>query len=369
MFGFLKDKLKSAVEKFSKKVDEFEDADIVEKTEEEIIEEEIEKEKKEQKKKEKKEIIKKVEDELKKEKLIEEIQSKGFLEKVKEKVTTKIISESQFEEIFQDLQLVLLENNVALDVVDKIKNDLKEDLMDRPIKRMQVEEQVREALKNSLQEILTPPEFSIQKVISVAKKESRPAVILIIGYNGAGKSLTTAKLAYHFKQKGYNPILAAGDTFRAAGAVQLVEYGKIVQIPVIHDSNTKDSCSVIFEAIKHAKSKHYDLVIADTSGRIQNNKDLMDELKKISRVNNPDATLLVVDSLTGSDVVMQVDQFDKNIAIDGLVLTKVDVDDKGGAFLSAVFTGKKPILYICNGQGMNNIEEYDPEKILKHLGL
>ncbi|MBI2105706.1 signal recognition particle receptor subunit alpha, partial [Candidatus Woesearchaeota archaeon] len=226
------------------------------------------------------------------------------MEKVKEKVTTKIISESQFEEIFQDLQLILLENNVALNVVDKIKTDLKKELMEKPIKRMQIEEQIREALKNSLEDILTPPEFNLLKIIDNAKKESRPAVVLVIGYNGAGKSLTTAKLAYHLKQKGYNPILAAGDTFRAAGAVQLVEYGKIANIPVIHDHKTKDSCSVIFDTIKHAKSKHYDLVIADTSGRIQNNKDLMDELKKISRVNNPDATILVVDSLTGSDVVI-----------------------------------------------------------------
>src|SRR3989344_8727618 len=365
MFGFLKDKLKSAVEKFSQKVEEYEDTDIVEKTEEEIIQEE----KEAKQKKEKEEIIKKVEEELKKEKLVEEIQKKGFLEKVREKVTTKIISESRFEEIFQDLQIILLENNVALDVVDKIKNDLKSELLDKPIKRLQIQDQGKEALKNSLEEVLTPPEFDLIKVINNAKKESRPAVILIIGYNGSGKSLTTAKLAYHFKQKGYKPILAAGDTFRAAGATQLVEYGKIVEIPVVHDHKTKDSCSVIFDTIKQAKSKHYDLVIADTSGRIQNNKDLMDELKKISRVNNPDATILVVDLLTGSDVVTQVDQFDKNIAVDGLILTKVDVDEKGGAFLSAVYTGNKPVLFIGSGQRLEDFEEYNSEKIVKQLGL
>ena len=256
-----------------------------------------------------------------------------------------------------------------MEVVDKIKYDLKEELLEKQIKRTKIEDQVKEALKKSLEEILTPPEFDLIKTIERAKKESRPAVILIIGYNGSGKSLTCAKLANFLKEKGYRPILGAGDVFRAAGAMQLVEYGKIADIPVIENPKTKDSCSVIFDTIKHAKSKKYNVVIADTSGRIQNNKDLMDELKKISRINNPDATLLVVDSLTGSDVVMQVEEFDKNISVDGLILTKVDVDEKGGAFLSAVYTGKKPVLYICSGQRLKDIEKYNPEKIINQLGL
>ena len=365
MFGFLKNKLKTAVEKFTKKVEEYEDTDIVEKAKEDII-----LEKKPEIKKEKKLEPEKFEiEELPKIDKKEEVKKKSFVSKFTEKITTKKISDELFEEIFHDLNLALLENNVALEVVDKIKDDLKRELSEKPVKRMQIESQIKEALKKSLQEILTPPEFNLIKTIERAKKESRPAVILIIGYNGSGKSLTCAKLANYLREKGYLPILGAGDVFRAAGAVQLVEYGKIVGIPVIENPKTKDSCSVIFDTIKHAKSKHFDVVIADTSGRIQNNKDLMDELKKISRINNPDATLLVIDSLTGSDVVMQVDEFDKNIAVDGLILTKVDVDEKGGAFLSAVYIGKKPVLYICSGQRLTDIEEYNPENILKQLGL
>ena len=359
MFGFLKDKLKSAVEKFTKKVEQ--EVEVEEIKPEEKQPTEIKTAKKEHKTFDVEKILEEKDEEEKKE--------KSFIKKITEKVTTKKISDEHFENIFRDLQITLLENNVALDVVEKIKEDLKADLVDKPLKRMQIETQVLEALKNSLEEILTPPEFDLIKIINNAKKNEKPAVILIIGYNGAGKSLSCAKLAHHLKEKGYRPVLAAGDTFRAAGASQLVEYGKLAQIPVIHDPKTKDSCSVIFETIKHARSKKYDVVVADTSGRIQNNKDLMDELKKISRVNNPDATLLVIDSLTGSDVVMQVDEFDKNIAVDGLILTKADVDEKGGAFLSAVYTGKKPVLYICKGQRISDIEEYNPEKILKQLGL
>ena len=351
MFGFLKNKLKSAVEKFTKKVEE----------EVEVVEE-IEIEEKQSKEPSIKETFVK-------EKIEEEVQKKGFVTKLKEKVTTKKISEEKFEEIFQGIQIALLENNVALEVVDKIREDLKLDLIEKPIKRINIEAQVKEALKKSLEEILTLPGFDLIKIINNARKEKRPAVILIIGYNGSGKSLSCAKLAHYLKEKGYRPVLAAADTFRAAGASQLVEYGKLAQIPVIHDPKTKDSCSVIFDTIKHAKSKKYDVVIADTSGRIQNNKDLMDELKKISRINNPDAILLVVDSLTGSDVVTQVDEFDKNISVDGLILTKCDVDEKGGAFLSAVYTGKKPILFIGSGQRLEDFEEYNPEKILNNLGL
>lgn len=369
MFGFLKNKLKTAVEKFTKKVEEYEDTEIVEKTKEDIILEKKPEVKKEKKPAPERFEIEDIIESLDRIDKKEEEKKKSFVSKFTEKITTKRISEEQFEEIFQDFNVALLENNVALEVADKIKEDLKKELLEKQIKRTEIEIQVKDALKKSLQEILTPPEFNLLKTIERAKKESRPAVVLIIGYNGAGKSLTCAKLASYLKEKGYNPILGAGDVFRAAGAIQLVEYGKIANIPVIENSRTKDSCSVIFDTIKHAKSKHFDVVIADTSGRIQNNKDLMDELKKISRINNPDATLLVIDSLTGSDVVIQVDEFDKNISVDGLILTKVDVDEKGGAFLSAVYTGKKPVLYICSGQRLKDIEEYNPEKIVKQLGL
>ena len=370
MFGFLKDKLKAAVSKVTRKVEE-------EAKEEELLEEieikptkrEKENKEKEKQKKEIKEEIRKIQEDIKKENLEEEIQKKGFFSKVKEKVTTTKISESQFDEIFEELQITLLENNVALEVVDKIKEDLKMDLVNSPLKRGHIESQVRKALRSSIEEILTTPKLDIIKLISKAKSEKRPFIILIIGYNGSGKSITCAKLGLNLKNKGFKPILAAGDTFRAAGASQLVEYGKSVGIPVVHNEKTQDSCSVIFEAVKNAKSKLYDVVIADTSGRIHNNKDLIDELKKISRVNNPDVTLLVLDSLTGSDVVYQMDEFDKAIGVDGVILTKADVDEKGGAFLSAVYIGKKPVLYVGYGQRMDDLKEYNPEDILKNLGL
>ena len=189
MFGFLKDKLKSAVERFTKKVEQ--EVEVAE----ERIEEKPHKVKKAEEVKKEPRILE-VED-IFEESKIEKKEEKGFFKKITEKVTTKKISDEQFEDIFQDLQITLLENNVALDVVEKIKRDLKTDLVDKPLKRMQVETQVVEALKKSLEEILTPPEFNLIKIINNAKKDGRPAVILIIGYNGAGKSLSCAKLAHY----------------------------------------------------------------------------------------------------------------------------------------------------------------------------
>ena len=355
MFGFLKDKLKSAVSKISKKVEEEEFIEI--------------KEQKEEKPKEdiKKKYLEEKKEEIKKNYNLEK--EKNLFKKFTTSITTRRITEEQFDSLFQDLEITLLENNTALEVVDKIKADLKLSLMERQIKRGQIEKEIKKSLRNSIQEILSSEKLDIYKLISKAKIEKRAFIILIIGYNGSGKSLTCGRLAYYLKHKGYKPVLSAADTFRASGREQTQEYGKMAEVPVVTDLKTKDSCSVIFETINHAKAKNNDIVIADTSGRIQNNKDLMDELKKISRVNNPDLTLLVEDALTGSDVVTQVEEFDKNIAIDGLILTKVDVDEKGGAFLSAVYTSKKPVLFLGYGQRINDLKEYNPEEILKNLGF
>ena len=263
MFRFLKRKLTTAINKATRKVDEPEEK--VEETKDEILDL-AEKTPVKTPLEEKKEEIKA---EIAKEELEEEIEEKGFFKKVTEKVTTKKISEEKFEKIFQELQIALLENNVALEVVDKIKEDLKMDLLGQALSRSKVEEEIHKSLKSSLEEILTPPEFNL---IEQIKKADKPYIILIIGFNGAGKSLTCARLASYLKKQGFNPLLAAADTFRAAGASQLVEYGKMADVPVISNEETQDSCSVIFDTVKHAKAQNHDIVIADTSGRIQNNQ-------------------------------------------------------------------------------------------------
>jgi len=304
-----------------------------------------------------------------KKELKEEIkEKKSLFKKLKEKVGSKKISEDKFETLFSDLEMVLLENNIALEVVDKIKESLRMDLVNVPLTN--VKKIIEKSLKESLEEILTVPKLDVVEKVKEIKKEGRPAVFLIIGYNGAGKSITCAKLANYFKNKNFKPLLAAGDTFRAAGSVQLANYAKMVDVPVIQLQQQKgDSCALIFDAIKSAESKERDLVIADTAGRIHSNADLMEELEKIVRVNKPDLKILVLDALTGTDVVEQCREFDKAVGVDALIFTKVDAYDKGGGLISAAYILGKPIIFLGIGQKMDSLKEYDKKEILKSLGF
>ncbi|MFH1209208.1 MAG: signal recognition particle receptor subunit alpha [archaeon] len=417
MFGFFKTKIKEVIEKFSKKAEE--DTEKTKEIEEEKIEEvkeekkiEVKEEKrehkeekaekeekkkyleekkheevkekkkedkeyeeiKEKKKKEEEKIeFKEEEEELEEEKEErEEIEEKkekkkGFFAILKEKLTTTKIDEEKFDKLFWDLEVVLMENNVAVEVIDKIKDDLKKNLVDVPIR--DVKKTIESSLRESLDEILDVPKLDVIEKIKDCKKEKRAAVFLILGYNGSGKSISCAKFAQYLKNKGFRSILAAGDTFRMAGSFQLGEYAKRINVPVIQTETKGDSCALIFDTIKSANAKGFDVVIADTAGRLHSNADLMDELKKIVRVNKPDLKILVVDALTGADVVEQCREFDKNIGIDALIFTKVDAYEKGGGLLSATYILKKPILFLGVGQLFTDIKLYDKNEILKSLGF
>jgi len=262
----------------------------------------------------------------------------------------------------------LLENNVAYEVIDKIKEDLKQNIVDVSVNN--VKKTIKDSLRKTLSEILDVPQLDIIEKIKEIRKEDRSAVFLILGYNGVGKSITCAKFARYLKDRNFKPFLAAGDTFRAAGSLQLANYANMIGVPVLQIQEQKgDSCALIFDAIKSANSRKLDVVIADTAGRIHSNTDLMDELKKIVRVNKPDMKILVLDSLTGNDVVEQCEQFDKFVGVDALIFTKVDAYEKGGSLLSAAYILNKPILFLGIGQDMNSLKEYDKKEILESLGL
>lgn len=349
MFKFLKEKLKNAISSITKKIEKI---PVEEAIEEVVIE----------KKPERKKAPKIIKEKPKEEK-------KGFFQKIREKVQTTRINEKEFEEIFYDLEIALFENNTAVEVVEKIKRDLKENLVDKPIERKKIKTIIQDTLKETLYKILEVPKLDLIKMVKEIKKEGKPYVILILGYNGSGKSITAAKLAKYFQNNKLRPILGAGDTFRAAGAIQLGEYGKMVNVPVIKQEIGSDSCAVIFDTISSAKARDYDVVIADTAGRIHTNLDLMEELKKIVRVNKPDLKVLVLDALTGSDIIEQTEQFENAIGVDALILTKVDAYEKGGSILSAAYLLKKSILFLGSGQKMDSLKEYNIKEILENLGL
>lgn len=345
MFKFLKDKLKGAIEKFSKKI------------EEETIEKKPKKEIEEEPKKEIKEVVKE-------EKLgeIKEEKKEGFFERLKKKVIYKRISEDKFNKVFEDLEVSLLENNVAVEVIDKIKEDMKVDIVDVDL-RGKVDKLIKENLKESLEDL-----FELEKVDLVKEiKRKKPYVILFIGVNGSGKTTTIAKLAYLFKKNNLKCILAACDTFRAASIEQLQEHANNLGIKMIKHDYGSDPAAVAFDAIKHAEAKNCDVVLIDTAGRQHSNTNLIDEMKKVVRVAKPDLKIFVGEAITGNDCINQSVTFNKEINIDAIILSKADVDDKGGAIISVSYVTRKPILFLGTGQGYEDLEEFNKDKIIKDI--
>lgn len=294
-----------------------------------------------------------------------EPEKKGFFKRVAEKVTAKKINEAQFENFFNDLELALLENNVAVEVIDKIKADLKMDLVNVPIKRRKIDEKIRNALKSSIEDL-----FNTEKINLLNKiKEKRPYIICFFGINGSGKTTTIAKLTQFLKDNKLSVVLAASDTFRAASIEQLQTHADSLNVKLIKHDYGSDPAAVAFDAIEHAKSKNIDVVLIDTAGRQHSNQNLMEELKKIIRVTNPDFKLFVGESITGNDCVEQARKFNETLGVDGIILTKADIDEKGGAAISVSFVTGKPVLYLGTGQKYSDLTEFDSEKIIASIGL
>ncbi|MEK6969748.1 MAG: signal recognition particle-docking protein FtsY [Nanoarchaeota archaeon] len=290
---------------------------------------------------------------------------KSFFGKLKESFTTKTISAEKFEELFWELELALLENNVSVEVIDRIKTDLKKELVDQPLPR-DVPKKIEETLKRTLSEILTIDQINLVKKI---KQKGKPYIIAFFGINGTGKTTTIAKLTHYLQQQKLSVVLAACDTFRAAAIQQLEEHADKLKVKIIKHEYGSDAAAVAFDAIKFAEKNKIDVVMIDTAGRLHSNANLMAELEKIIRVTKPDLKLFVGESITGNDCIEQARIFNELVEMDGAILTKADVDEKGGAPLSIAYVIKKPILFLGVGQRYEDLEEFNPEVILKRLGF
>jgi fused signal recognition particle receptor len=290
---------------------------------------------------------------------------KGFLGKIKEKIVTKKINEKQFDEMFWDLEVVLLENNVAVEVIEKIKQDLRTNLVDRPIKRGQVSDTILTSLKDTINAL-----FDVESIDVIEKaKGKKPFVICFVGINGSGKTTTIAKFAKLLENNGLSCVLAAADTFRAAAIDQLQTHADKLNVKLIKHDYGSDAAAVAFDAVKHAESKGIDVVLIDTAGRMHSNVNLMDEMNKIIRVANPDLKIFVGESITGNDCTEQAKKFNETISIDGIILSKADIDEKGGAAISVSHVTGKPILFIGTGQEYKDLEKFDSHIILNNLGF
>jgi fused signal recognition particle receptor len=350
MFDFLKKKLKEIAEKISCKQKEIEEEkEKVIKEPEIIVKEKIE------------EKIPEIKEEVK-----EVRENRNLLSKLKEKIIKKVLEKKltreDLEPLLENFGVELLEADVAFDVSEKIKNNLIKELEGIEIKRGNEKKVVIESIRKSLSEILDLPKIYLEKEI----KNKKPYLMVFFGFNGSGKTTTIAKVANFLAKKGFTCVLAAGDTFRAASIEQIEEHAKKIGLPVIKQKYGADPAAVIFDARKYAEAKKIDVVLADTAGRSYTNENLMEELKKIVRVNKPDLKVLVIDSLTGNDAINQA-KFFNEIGVDAVIFTKLDVNEKGGAILSVSYLLKKPILFVCDGQRYEDIKYFDKEEFLNKL--
>lgn len=352
MFGILKKKLKEVFSKAEKELQQ----EVKEEKQE--IKEEIKKIEKEEKECKEAKIIEKVEE-------LEEKKA-GFLSKLKKAVTTIKLSEQAFDKFFSDLELVLIENNVALEAIDHLKDELKKDLMGIEIKKGQTEAEVKRSLEKAVSSLLLEP-FDIISEIKEKISKEKPYTIVFFGINGVGKTLSIAKIAHLLKKNNLNCVLAASDTFRAAAIEQLNQHAQKLGVEMIKHKYGADPSAVAYDAIAHAKAKGIDVVLIDTAGRIHVKADLMREMGKIVRVTKPDLRLFIGESIAGNDAIEQVKAFNEAAGIDAIILTKADVDEKGGTSISVSYVTKKPVLFLGIGQEYDQLKKFDKAELLKSI--
>jgi fused signal recognition particle receptor len=276
------------------------------------------------------------------------------------------LKEDTIREVLNDLEIVLLESDVAMPVVHRLKRNLRKELEGKKLQRsVEAEDAIRICLERSCREILALPPIDLAR--TVRAHTPKPYVILFVGVNGTGKTTTIAKLAIWLRGQKISSVIAAGDTFRAGAIEQLLVHGERTGIRVVRQQEGSDPAAVAFDAIEHARAKGVDVVLVDTAGRQHTNENLIEEAKKIRRVAAPSLTLFVGDALSGNDVLEQAKLFDAAIGIDGLILTKLDADTKGGAALSATYVTKKPILFVGTGQGYADLVPFDPDWMVRRL--
>ena len=296
---------------------------------------------------------------------------RGAINNAVTKATTKELTDKNLSDAVWELQLVLIQNDVAVEVAEHICELTKEKILGSRTGRLEnLTKLFRSAVYDSVIEVLTP-EYPLD-LLEFAKKrrdEGDTTKILFVGVNGTGKTTTLAKLAHLYKENGFSVVIAAGDTFRAGSIEQLVKHAERLDIRVIKHDYGSDAAAVAYDAIAHAKAKHIDIVLIDSAGRMQSNKNLLQEMKKMARVAEPDLKIFVGDALAGNDALSQAKEFNDAIGIDGAILTKIDADPSGGAALSVAFITGRPVVYVGIGQGYEDLQRFDPEWLAQRLML
>jgi fused signal recognition particle receptor len=292
----------------------------------------------------------------------------------------KKLSGSKLDEILDELEIALLESDVALPAVEAIQKRVKRDLLDRKVKfGTDISDLVEEALKDAITAVLAEPvelppkmrrhpsRFQPPFFNEFIDKHEKPVVLMFVGINGTGKTTTIAKVGHLLLKQGYSIVIAAGDTFRAGAIQQLEKHADKLGVKLIKHEAGSDPASVAYDAIEHAKARKRDVVLVDTAGRMQTDTGLMEEMTKIERVACPSLVIYVGDALAGNDAVNEAMSFNRAVGVDAVVLTKVDADAKGGAALSIRYATGAPVIFVGTGQEYKDLEAFSPGWMVERI--
>jgi fused signal recognition particle receptor len=296
--------------------------------------------------------------------------SKAFSNLV-EKVSTTTLTGPEVESLLQEFYLQLVAADVAVETADAVVEGLRQRLKEFRVPRFSDKrEMVKDVLKSTLSSVIKTA--SIQDVLKSAeerRKSGRPVVIMFVGPNGSGKTSTVVKLAHYLRKKGYSAILASADTFRAGAIEQLETLGEKAGFLVVSQQYGADPAAVAVDAINKAASLRANFVIIDTAGRTEVDRGLLEEMRKIKRVAKPDYVIYIGDALAGNVAVNQAKMFDEVVGVDFVVLAKLDADAKGGSAVSISHATGKPLLFVCTGQELDDLDDNPRQRLLDALGL
>jgi len=284
---------------------------------------------------------------------------KDLSDNVKESVTEKEIQEEDVDSLLEEFRLKLLENNVSFDAAEEIENAVRTELVGKKAGRFSVEEEVSKAIKKQLNTVIAD-DYNLVKELNNFDNPS----VFFIGFNGSGKTTSLAKISKLLDENGYDSVMGAGDTFRAASMEQLEEHGENLDKKVIRHQYESDPAAVAYDTLEHAENKNK-VALVDTAGRSHSDKNLMGELEKMMDVNDPDITFLVVDALSGNDVTQQIEAY-KGM-FDAVIVTKMDIDDKGGTVISVCHKTDKPVAFKGVGQQYQDLRRFDKQEFIDSL--
>ncbi len=286
-----------------------------------------------------------------------------------DKASTQELTPEKIEVNLNEFRTKLLENDIALQVTDKIADEIGRKIKGIRVKRFEDKRLIIEkTVQETLIEILTKGgHIDLLALAEEKRKIRKPLILIFAGINGTGKTTTIGKMAKFFLNHSFSVVMACSDTYRAGAIEQLEEHAKKLRVKMIRHEYGSDPASVAFDAVAHAESKGFNIVMIDTAGRMETNRNLMEEMRKIIRVVTPDLTIFIGDALTGNDAVLQAEEFNKYVSIHASILTKMDADAKGGAAISIAYITGKPIIYLGVGQNYEDIEPFNPELFVKNL--